>query len=83
MLRVRALNGIAARRGQTLAQMAIAWTLRDQRVTSSLVGASSVAQLEANVAALGTLQFDEQELAEIDHHATEGSINIWAASGTA
>jgi L-glyceraldehyde 3-phosphate reductase len=81
--RIRALNRIASARGQTLAQLAIAWTLRDRRVTSSLIGASSVAQLEANVAALGKLRFDARELAEIDRYATEGEINIWAASGTA
>jgi L-glyceraldehyde 3-phosphate reductase len=81
--RVRALNGIAARRGQTLAQMAIAWTLRDERVTSSLIGASSVAQLEANLAALDNLHFDERELAEIDRYATEGGVDIWKASAIA
>jgi L-glyceraldehyde 3-phosphate reductase len=63
---IRALNDIAARRGQSLAQMALAWTLRDPRVTSALIGASSVAQLEANVAALDRLEFDPAELAEID-----------------
>jgi len=78
--KVRALNEVAAERGQTLAQMALAWTLRDRRVTSTLVGASSVEQLEQNVAALGRLGFTEEELAEIDRHATESGINIWAAS---
>jgi L-glyceraldehyde 3-phosphate reductase len=77
---VRALNEVARRRGQSLAQMALAWTLRDQRVTSTLVGASSVAQLEANIGALDKLSFDEEELVEIDRYATEGEINIWAAS---
>jgi L-glyceraldehyde 3-phosphate reductase len=80
--RVRALNEIAGRRGQTLAQMAIAWALRDSRVTSALLGASSVAQLEQNVAALERLDFDAEELAEIDRHAQEGNINLWAASSS-
>jgi L-glyceraldehyde 3-phosphate reductase len=80
--KVRALNEIAARRGQSLAQMAIAWTLRDPRVTSALVGASSLAQLEANLAAVGNLHFGDDELAEIDRYATEGDINIWASSST-
>jgi L-glyceraldehyde 3-phosphate reductase len=80
LARVRALNEVARRRGQSLAQMALAWTLRDQRVTSTLVGASSVAQLEANIGALDRLSFDEEELVEIDRYATEGEINIWAAS---
>ena len=80
LAKVRALNEIAARRGQTLAQLAIAWTLRDSRVTSALIGASSVEQLEANVAALDKLDFTEEELAEIDRYATEADINIWAAS---
>ena len=76
--KVRALNEIAKLRGQTLAQMALAWTLRDNRVTSTLIGASSVAQLEENVAALERLDFTADELAEIDKHATESGINIWA-----
>jgi L-glyceraldehyde 3-phosphate reductase len=80
--KVRALNRIAERRGQSLAQMAIAWTLRDPRVTSALVGASSVAQLEANLAAVDNLSFGDDELAEIDRYATEGGINIWASSST-
>ncbi len=75
---VRALNGIAARRGQSLAQLALAWTLRDPRVTSTLVGASSVEQLEANVGALDRLDFSAEELAEIDLYATDAGINIWA-----
>jgi L-glyceraldehyde 3-phosphate reductase len=82
LAKVRALNEIAARRGQTLAQLAIAWTLRDPRVTSALVGASSVRQLEDNVAALDNLGFGDDELAEIDRYATEGDLNIWADSST-
>jgi L-glyceraldehyde 3-phosphate reductase len=78
--KARALNEIAARRGQSLAQMALAWTLRDPRVTSALVGASSVEQLEANVAALEKLEFSSEELAEIDRYATDADINLWAAS---
>jgi L-glyceraldehyde 3-phosphate reductase len=78
--RIRALNEIAQRRGQTLAQMAIAWTLRDPRVTSSLVGASSVRQLEDNLGALGNLNFSDEELEEIDRYAVDSGINIWAAS---
>src|ERR1700719_4048792 len=72
LARVRALNEIAGRRGQTLAQLAIAWALRDERVTSALLGASSVRQLEQNVAALARLDFDADELAEIDRYAREG-----------
>jgi L-glyceraldehyde 3-phosphate reductase len=78
--KMRALNEIAARRGQSLAQLAVAWTLRDPRVTSALVGASSVEQLEANVGALDRLDFTEDELTEIDRYATESGINLWAAS---
>jgi L-glyceraldehyde 3-phosphate reductase len=80
MAKVRALNDLAAARGQTLAQMAIAWVLRDPGVTSALVGASGVAQLETNVAALDRLDFTDDELAEIDRHATDSGINIWAQS---
>jgi L-glyceraldehyde 3-phosphate reductase len=80
LAKIRALNEIASRRGQTLAQMALAWVLRDERVTSSLIGASSVAQLEDNIAALDRLGFSDDELAEIDRYATDGAINIWAAS---
>ena len=76
--KVRALNQIAQGRGQSLAQLAIAWTLRDPRVTSALIGASSVAQLEANVAALDNLAFTPDELEEIDRYATEADINLWA-----
>ena len=82
LARVRALNEIAARRGQSLAQMAIAWVLRDPRVTSALLGASSVGQLEQNVAALQRLDFDREELAEIDRYAQEGDINLWAPSSS-
>ena len=80
--RVRALNGIAARRGQTLAQMAIAWALRDRRVTSVLIGASSVGQLEQNLAALDRLDFDAEELAEIDRYALESGIDLWRGPST-
>src|SRR6266851_145449 len=80
LAKVRALNEIARRRGQALAQMAIAWTLRNPVVTSALVGASSTTQLEQNVAALANLDFSGQELAEIDRYATESGINLWAAS---
>ena len=80
LAKVRALNQIAIRRGQTLAQMALAWTLRDPRVTSTLIGASSVAQLEQNVGALDKLQFSAEELKDIDRYATESGINLWAAS---
>jgi L-glyceraldehyde 3-phosphate reductase len=79
---VRALNGIAERRGQTLAQMALAWALRDPRVTSVLVGASSVAQLEQNVAALEHLGFSDDELAEIDRHAVDSGIDLWRRPAT-
>ena len=78
LARIRALNEIAARRGQTLAQLALAWTLRDPRVTSTLIGASSVAQLEDNLVTLDRLDFDGDELAEIDRYATDAGINIWA-----
>ncbi|HEY3018401.1 MAG TPA: L-glyceraldehyde 3-phosphate reductase [Gaiellaceae bacterium] len=78
--KIRALNEVAGRRGQTLAQMALAWTLRDRRVTSALVGVSSVAQLEANIAAIERLDFTSEELEEIERHATDSGINIWAAS---
>jgi L-glyceraldehyde 3-phosphate reductase len=83
LAKVRGLNEIAAGRGQTLAAMALAWTLRDPRMTSTLAGASSVGQLEANVAALDKLDLSEDELAEIDRYATESDINLWAASSTA
>ena len=80
---VRALNDIASARGQSLAQMALAWALRDPRVTSVLAGASSVEQLEANVAALDNLEFTDDELARIDAHAVESGINLWARSSEA
>jgi L-glyceraldehyde 3-phosphate reductase len=80
--RVRALNEIAKRRGQSLAQMAYAWVLRDPRVTSTLVGASSVAQIRENVAALAKMEFSPEELAEIDQYAVEGGVNLWEAPST-
>jgi L-glyceraldehyde 3-phosphate reductase len=78
--RVRALAEVAQRRGQTLAQMALAWTLRDARVTSALVGVSRIEQLEANLAALERLEFTPEELAEIDQHAVESGVDMWAES---
>ena len=76
--RLRGLNGIAERRGQTLAQLALAWALRDERVTSLVIGASSVQQLEQNVAALDNLELSEDELAEIDRHTdTDAGVDIW------
>jgi L-glyceraldehyde 3-phosphate reductase len=83
LAKVRALNEIAARRDQSLAQLALAWTLRDPRVTSTLIGASSVAQLEANVGALDKLDLSDEELAEIDRYATDADLNLWAASSEA
>jgi L-glyceraldehyde 3-phosphate reductase len=80
MTHVRALNDIAGSRGQTLAQLALAWVLRDERVTSALIGASSVAQLEENLAALAAREFSAAELTAIDTHAVEAGINIWAES---
>jgi L-glyceraldehyde 3-phosphate reductase len=71
---------MATQRGQSLAQMALAWVLRDPRVTSALIGVSSIRQLEQNLAALERLEFTDSELAEIDRLATESAINIWAAS---
>jgi len=79
---VRALAGIARSRGQSLAQLALAWVLRDQRVTSALIGASSVAQLDENLGALERLEFSSEELAAIDSHAVEAGINIWSASSS-
>ena len=78
--RVRALNEIAAGRGQTLAQMALAWTLRDPRVTSTLVGVSRIEQLDDNLTALDNLEFSADELAEIDKYAGEAHLNLWAGS---
>jgi L-glyceraldehyde 3-phosphate reductase len=83
LLRARALNEIAERRGQTLAQLAIAWVLRDSRVSSALLGASSVEQLEQNVAALDKLEFEPGELEEIERYAVDGGINLWEASSSA
>lgn len=77
---VRALGEIARARGQSLAELALAWALRDQRVTSVLVGASSVAQLEQNVAAASRVSFTDEELAAIDRHAVDAGVNIWAES---
>jgi L-glyceraldehyde 3-phosphate reductase len=83
LTRVRALAKVAARRGQSLAQLAISWAVRDPRVTSALLGASSVRQLEENLAALEHLDFEPGELAEIDRYALDGGINLWEASSTA
>jgi L-glyceraldehyde 3-phosphate reductase len=80
--KIHALNDIAAARGQSLAQLALAWALRDERVTSALIGASSVEQLEQNVGALEDLALSDAELAEIDRHATETGINLWARSSS-
>ncbi len=80
LARVRALAEIARARGQSLSQMALAWALRNQRVTSVLIGASSVGQLEENLAAAGHWEFSPEELAAIDRHATDAEINIWAES---
>jgi L-glyceraldehyde 3-phosphate reductase len=77
LARVRALNEIAKRRGQSLAQMAIAWVLRDARVTSTLIGARNVAQLDDSLDALNNVAFSDEELKEIDTHATEGGIDLW------
>ena len=75
--RVQALNEIARRRGQTLAQMAIAWVLRDKRVTSALVGARNIEQLDNSLDAVHKLEFTSAELEEIDRHAQDGAIDIW------
>jgi L-glyceraldehyde 3-phosphate reductase len=80
LARVRALNEIAAGRGQSLAQLALAWVLRDPRMTSTLIGASSVAQLEDNVAAVKRLDFSDDELAEIDKYAVESGVDQWASA---
>jgi L-glyceraldehyde 3-phosphate reductase len=80
MAKVRALGAIAAKRGQSLSQMALSWVLRDPRVTSALIGVSSVAQLEGNVKALQRLEFTPDELSEIDRYATDASINLWKRS---
>ncbi|MCW3848011.1 L-glyceraldehyde 3-phosphate reductase [Sphingomonas sp. LB-2] len=82
LARIRALDAIAKRRGQTLAQMAIAWVLRDPRVTSALIGARTVAQLDDSLDAVNNLAFTPAELAEIDAHATEGAVDLWKVSST-
>ena len=79
---IRALDEIAQRRGQSLAQMALAWLVRDERMTSVVIGASSVAQLEQNIAALDNLDFSAEELTEIDNHAVEGGIDLWRGQAT-
>ena len=78
LARVRALDGIAERRGQKLAQLALQWVLRDDRVTSAVIGASSVEQLDTNLDALSGPPLTDDELAEIDRHAVESGINLWA-----
>ena len=83
LFKLRALNDIAAKRGQSLAQLALTWLLRDPRMTSVVLGASSVAQLENNVASLSRLDFSADELAEIDKYATDSGINLWARSSAA
>jgi L-glyceraldehyde 3-phosphate reductase len=83
LARVRALNDVAARRGQTLAQLALAWALRDRRMTSLVIGASSVAQLEDSVGAVSRLDLTGDELAEIDELATaDDDVNLWARSSS-
>jgi L-glyceraldehyde 3-phosphate reductase len=83
LARVRALNDLARERGQTLAQMSIAWVLRDDRVTSALMGASRWSQVEDAIGALDNIRFTAEELALIDRHAVEGDINLWAQSSDA
>ncbi len=78
LTRVRALNGVAERRGQKLAQLALQWVLRDERVTSAVIGASSVEQLDTNLDALSGPALTDDELAEIDRYATESDVNLWA-----
>ena len=80
--RLRALNGVAERRGQSLAQLALAWVLHNPAVTSALIGVSSVQQLDENLATLGNLDFTAAELAEIDEHAVDSSIDLWATEST-
>jgi L-glyceraldehyde 3-phosphate reductase len=82
LARIRALNDIARGRDQSLAQMAIAWALRDPRVTSVLIGASSVAQLEQNVSALDHLEFTAEEIATIDRYAVDAGIDLWRTPST-
>ena len=79
---VRKLNEIAQRRGQSLAQMALAWTLRGGRITSALIGASKAEQVRENAGALKNLEFSKEELAEIDRYATEGGVNLWEKPST-
>ncbi|HST17617.1 MAG TPA: L-glyceraldehyde 3-phosphate reductase [Gaiellaceae bacterium] len=83
MTHIRALNELARGRGQTLAQLAVAWTLRDSRMTSTVVGASSVEQLEDTLSAISKLDFSDDELDEIDRYATDAGINIWSRSSSA
>jgi L-glyceraldehyde 3-phosphate reductase len=83
LARVRGLNQVAARRGQSLAQLALVWALRDERMTSLVIGASHVAQLEDNVAALDNMELSADELAEIDRYALDSGIDLWAASSSA
>ncbi len=78
--RVRALNAVAERRGQTMAQLALVWALRDPRMTSLVIGASSVKQLEDNVASLQNMTLTADELAEIEHYASDADINLWKQS---
>lgn len=81
--RIRSLAGIAERRGQSLAQLALAWALRDERVTSLVVGASSASQIENSVAALDNLEITDAELAEIDSSAVDGGVDLWRGPATA
>jgi L-glyceraldehyde 3-phosphate reductase len=80
LTKVQALQAIASRRGQSLAQYALAWALRDPRMTSLVIGASSVGQLDANLDALANLEITDTELTETDQYATEGGINLWSGS---
>ena len=83
LARIRALAEIAKRRGQSLPQLAMAWALRDERVTSLVVGASSVNQIESSVAALEKLELSAEELAEIDRFAVDGGVNLWRGPASA
>ncbi len=80
MAKISALNEHAKARGQSLAQMALAWTLRDPRMTSTLIGSSSIEQLDDSLGALGNLEFDDAELAQLDRYATDADINLWSRS---
>jgi L-glyceraldehyde 3-phosphate reductase len=82
LARIGALNDIASGRGQSLAQLAIAWALRDPRVTSVLIGASSVEQLDQNVSALDHLEFTSEEIASIDRYAVDAGIDLWRTPAT-